>query len=367
MTIYNYIEFFFIILFFLEIGGGESKSKRQLFFYVESFVVFFILAFRNYNVGADSILYTNYYSDPSTYWGTMPWGFETFCNFLKLFSGKWQFFMVVTSIVSLIPFLYYVKKEAVIVSFPFLSFLFCWDLLWLLETPIKQTTAITFFFGGYLLINSDNQYKWLRKVLALGIIVFSILIHSTIVFVIFIFLIFHYVSFSRKWAVISIIISVVLSSSIITFIPILYDKLEMYSLVFQLFDNVQNHAQDVATGLITYDIKKYLLPSLYVIIVLMMCSEDEMKSLPAKCIVAGTIIFNLFIAFPNIPRVVLPLTLIGSSLYPCYYKRNDRKMDGLLVRAHILMIIMFYYLHLKKCIEFKSEMDADILPYSFWF
>lgn len=368
MTIYNYLELLFIILFVIEISRRSSQHRRLIFFYIESFFVFFILAFRNYNVGADSILYTNYYSNPNTYRGQMPWGFEFFCDFLKIFSDDWRFFIFVTSFLAIIPFLYYVKKYASIVSLPFLTFLLCWDLLWLLETPIKQTTAIAFFFWGYLLLIKEvKHYKWLKNLLALILIVFSVLNHSTIVIVIMVFLILHFVRVSKRMAVISIIISILLSSTMIVFIPSLFDTLQTYAMAFQLFNNIQNHVEDVAIGLITYDIKKILLPSLFVVLLLLMCNKKQVESMPAKCIVAGTIIFNLFIAFPNIPRVVLPFTLIGTALCPTDYKLLSNRNMKYIRYAHLSMILIFFYLHLKKCITFTTDFDADILPYSFWF
>lgn len=368
MTIYNYLEFVFIILFVVEVAKKNTQRRKLKFFYLESFLILFILAFRNYDVGADSILYTNYYSNPNSYYGQMPWGFEFFCNFLKLFSEDWKFFIFSTSVLAVIPFLYYVKKEASIVSLTFLTFLLCWDLLWLLETPIKQTTAITFSFWGYLMLTECNSHqKLLKKLMALCLIIYGVLTHSTIVLVIFVFVLLHFVRFSRKTAVIGILISVFLSSMMIIYIPSLFDQLETYAMAFQLFDNVQNHVNDVATGLITYDIKKFLLPSFFVILVVFMSSEEQMKSLPAKCLIAGTIIFNLFISFPNIPRVVLPFTLIGSALCPMDYKSSFKGNRIFIICAHFFMIVMFFYLHLQKCINFTTDFDNDILPYSFWF
>lgn len=370
MTIYNYIELLFIAFFIIEVSGKQSESKRLRFYYLETFIVVFILAFRNFNVGADSILYTDYYRDPGTYLYQMPWGFEAFCNFLKIFSGDWRFFIFVTSILAVIPFCYFVRTSSRIVSFSFLTFLLCWKQLWLLETPIKQTTAMAFFFMAYLiLIKTNNEHKWTKRLLALGLIVFSVLTHSTIIMVIMVLALLHFIHFTRKQALICIIASIVVSSSMIAFIPGLYDKLEMYTMGYQLFDNVQNYTEDIASGLITYDFKFTLLPSLFVMMVLLMCSEKQMQSLQAKCLVAGTVIFNLFVAFPNIPRVVLFYTLIGSALCPENYKgilrgHNPQKLFAI---VHLLLLWAFYYVHLKLCMEFKPTMDADFLPYSFWF
>lgn len=369
MTIYNYIELLFIILFFIEVGNKQSEARRLRFLYFETAIVLFVLAFRNYNVGADSILYTSYYSNPSTYLHQMPVGFELFCNFLKLFSRQWQFFIFVTSIISIVPFFYYVKKESAVVSLSFLTFLMCWELLWLLETPIKQTTAITFFWIGLMVLkNASCGHKYIRWIIGLVFIAFSILTHSSLVMIMGVLVLLHFVNYSKKSAIFSIVISVIVSSSIIPLIPGLYDRLVTYTTAYQLFDNVQNYTEDIATGLITYDIKKYLLPSVFVILLVLLCSEDELKSFQAKCLVTGTVIFDLFVAFPNIPRVVLFFTLIGSSLCPRRYRSLlFGGKQSILCWAHILILFAFYYIHFTKCVYFKPTMDADILPYSFWF
>lgn len=372
MTIYNFVELLFIILFFIEVGTRQSKAKRLLLLYFETAIVLVILAFRNYNVGADSILYTSYYSNPSTYLHQMPIGFELFCNFLKFFSNQWQFFIFVTSVLSVIPFFYYVKKYDRIVTLPFLTFLLCWELLWLLETPIKQTTAIFFFWWGLMILDkSSSSHKIARWIVGLVLIAFSIMTHSSMVLVLGVLIVLHFVHFTRKSAILSIVISVIISSSIIPLIPGLFDKLESFTMAYELFYNVQNHTEDVATGLITYDIKKYLLPSIFVIVLILLCSEEEMKSFQAKCLVVGTLIFDLFVAFPNIPRVVLFFTLVGSALCPRNYRSSFlgtiRKKRNLLCWAHILLLLAFYYIHFTKCVYFKPTMDADILPYSFWF
>ncbi len=368
MTIYNILELFFLFLLVLEIKGKHTVLKRLSFFYFESFLTLFILAFRNYNVGADSILYTSYYTNPNTYYGRMPIGFELFCDGLKLISHDWHFFIFITSLVSILPFLYYVKKYASIVTLPFLTFMLCWNLLWLLETPIKQTTAITFFFYGYILfIEKSEKRKWLKKIVATSLIIFSILTHSSMVLVALVLFILHYTRFTVKISLICILGSVLLSSFMIYYIPELYKILSSYAMAFDLFSNVENYRLDVESGLITYDIKKYLIPSIYTMIIISMCTDNEMKSLPAKCLVVGNVIFNLFISFPNIPRVVLFYTLIGSSLCPqilLTIRKKSTKRKFILI---IAISIAFIYIHLKLCSNFKPTMEADFLPYTFWF
>lgn len=368
MTIYNYLEIIFLMLFFIEMNGVQTDKRRNKFFYLEAFMVFAILAFRNCNVGADSLLYTSYYTNPSTYRGEMPIAFEAFCNLLKLISNKWQFFIFMTSCLAVFPFFYCVKKYAKYITLPFLTFLLCWKQLWLLETPIKQTTAIAFFFAGYLMWKTRGEKKNnLRDIISIALIIASFFTHSTLLMYTPFIIALEYVNFTKKWAIITILSTVGLASAISTFIPAVYDTLYTYSMAYEIFSNVGNYTMDIEYGLKEYDIKLFLMPSLYSSALIYMCDKDEINTIQAKYLVVGIVIFNLFASFPNIPRVVLYFTLIGSSLCPkefrLYYKGIKRQIVFISV---FILWIAFLYVHYKLCSTFVLEMEADYLPYSFW-
>lgn len=368
MTIYNYLEIVFFILLFLEIKGPYAEPRRLRFFWIETILVFAILAFRNYDVGADSILYTSYYSDPSTYEHEMPIGFDFFCKFLRTFTNNWRFFFFVTSLLAIFPFCYLVKRYATIVSLPFLTFMLCWKQLWLIETPIKQTTAIAFFFLGYILFcNYQKKKSLLLVIIAVALIIFSLLNHSSLIFIAPFFLLIHFIKLGKKLSILLVMSTVGLSSILILVIPALYDTLRMYTMAYSLFDNVGNYEMDVATGLESYNMKMFLMPSIYVSLLIAMCDEKEVNSIAAKSLVLGTVIFNLFASFPNIPRVILFFTIYGSSLCPmAILHRRTSKKTSIYFLALVLMMFAFFYIHLKLCINFKPTMDADYLPYSFW-
>ena len=354
-------------------GGNLSRLQRRNFFWIEAFIIFFILAFRNFTVGADSPLYVWYFLKSPKYpfpYDEMPWGFELYCNILRLILNDWRFFMFVTSAIAVAPFFYLVKKYAQFVTLPFMTFLLCWRQLWLLETPMKQTTAMGFFFFGFLLLFNikDKKRKVLRCLGGIAMIVWSFLTHSTMILFAPIAFVLPFIKFNKKITIVLVFASVVVSSSIILFVPDLYYGFTEYAVVYSIFDNIGYYKGDIDTGLETLNLNAILPQSLYVIFLTMLCSEKDLQSYPAKCLIVAPIMLNLVVSFPNSPRVILYFTLIGSALCPEGIFDTLKKVKGkLLFLGLVLLMLAFFYIHLKACINFKTTLDWDILPYSTWF
>lgn len=374
MTIYNYIEFFFFILLFVEISGKHSKTQRMMFFWIEAFIIFFILAFRNFTVGADSPPYVWYFMKSSKYpfdYDEMPWGFAIYCSILRLIWNDWRFFMFVTSAIAVAPFLYLVKKYSKFVTLPFMTFLLCWKQLWLLETPMKQTTAIGFFFWGFLLLfnSKDKRRIALRYMGGIVMIAWSFLTHSTMILFAPIALGLPFIKFNKKISITIVLTSVAVSSSIIMFIPDMFYGFTEYAAAYSIFDNIgNNYIEDINSGLETLNLNAILPQSLYVILLTLMCSENDLQTYSAKCLIVASIVLNLVVSFPNSPRVILYFSLIGSALCPEGIFDTLKKVRGRLsFLGLLLLMVAFFYIHLKTCINFKSTLSWDILPYSTWF
>jgi hypothetical protein len=373
MTIYNYIEVLFFILLFVEIGGKHSKAQRMNFFRLEAFIIFFILAFRNFTVGGDSPTYVWYFmKSPKYSFDEMPWGFELYCNILRFILNDWRFFMFVTSVIAVAPFLYLVKKYAKLVTLPFMTFLLCWNQLWLLETPMKQTTAIGFFFFGFLLLynSKDKKRKILRYFWGIAMIAWSFLTHSTMILFAPLALALPFIKFSKKISIVIVLASVVVSSSIIIYIPDLFYGFTDYAAAFSVFDNIgNNYIEDINTGLETLNLNAILPQSLYVIFFILLCSYKDLQTYPAKCLIVAPIMLNLVVSFPNSPRVILYFSLIGSALCPEGIFDTLKKGKGkVLFLGLVLLMIAFFYIHLMTCINFKPAAGQwSSLPYSTWF
>lgn len=369
MTIYNYLEFLIIILFFIEVQGNNSEKRRKAFFYVEAFLVLFVLGFRNYNVGGDTPAYIDFFNGKvGITFADVPIGYELFnkiCNVVCL--GDWRLFMILVSYVAIIPFFYCVKKYSTVVSFSFLNFLLCWQLLWLLETPFKQTTAITFFFIAYLLwIN--NKKKLFRYLVASLFIIWSLLTHSSMYFVIPLAIIVHFLRFDKRTAAICIVLSIVLSASVRVVLPNLYATFTELTQAYDIFDNLNQY-----NGKLDYDFEElnlnaYAPNAIFVLALLFLFTKEDMNKIPAKFLIVAAILNNLGISFPLISRVVMFFSLIGSSITPSGFFYDVKTLKRPIpIIVLVLLIFAFFYLHLKTCMNFKLTRDTDILPYTFWF
>lgn len=370
MTIYNYIELLFFVLFFVELSGTHTQARKMMFFRIEIFIIFFILAFRNFNVGSDTPIYVWHFIQSSKYpYESQSFGYELFCTILRFIFKDWRFFLFITSLISIIPFGYYVKKYASFVTLPFMTFLLCWKQLWLLETPIKQEIAITLFFCGTLLLyNESKKQKTIKKIGGIGLCILSVLTHSTMIIAAPFALVFPFVKFSKTTAMICIIISMLFSSYMVLYLPQLFDSFMQYAYTYELFENIGNYQDTFNVGLETLNINAILPQSLYVILLVSMCSEEDLQKVPAKCLILAIVFHNIFVSFPNNPRIILYFSLIGSALCPSNFNMIiKQKNNQIMANCLILLMGAFLYLHYKTCSTFVPTHSWDFLPYNFWF
>ena len=69
MTIYSIVALFLLLLFFVE-QNGISEAARKRMFFLGSFVVFFVMAFRGKDVGGDMIEYVHFWQGIDDAYGT---------------------------------------------------------------------------------------------------------------------------------------------------------------------------------------------------------------------------------------------------------------------------------------------------------
>lgn len=368
MTIYNYLEFFFIILLFFEISGKYSESRRLKFFYTEALLILFVLGLRNYNVGGDTPRYVSFFLGLIEAQTTVdfPIGFDLLTKILRVLSlGSWGMFLFYTSLIALIPFLYFVKKESTVVTFSFLCFLLCWRLLWLLETPIKQTTAIFFIFVSWRFYELANKRdKKIFYLYALIFFVWSLLTHTSMILIFPLAVLTYYLKFEKSKSVIIILLSIFLTPVIKAFIPSLLETFNQLTFAYDFLDNINNYQDE---ELLDFPLQAYAPQAILTIVLIAMGTKEDMNRLPYKFLIVATIMNNLGMAFPLMSRVYLLFSLIGASVNPSnlFYqlKRGQNPIYTLLL---MLLFVLFYYFHYQTCANFKYEGEWDILPYSTW-
>ena len=379
MTIYNYLEFLVFSLLLIELANPHSREKRLVIFYIEAFLLTFVLAFRNYNVGGDTPRYVDFFLGRGGFYGdidgnyvSIEWGFVILARILRFISNHWEWFIFSTSVITLLPFLYYVKKYSSVVSIAFLNFLVCWDLLWLVQTPLRQDMAISLFFvAGCLFIHAQRKNQFFLYALSVLFFIWSLLTHTSMYLVLPMSIFLFFFKLKRKYAYLLIIGTFFLSYFIRSFASGIFDMFNQITRAYDLFSHM-NQYYDSTEQLYEmnddFTISAIAPINIFSLLLLKLGAPKESALFNYKCLVIATCLFNLGITFPLISRIVLLFSLIGTTYVPLNFYKNAYKDYNLVFFALlIILIILELNRHLNALANFKSELEWDILPYSFWF
>lgn len=379
MTIYNIIELFFLLLLFIEIKNPNHKHRNLLYFLCTLTLVI-VLGLRNYDVGGDTPGYCDFFNgDPSGFYGSLydkqseiEIGFIYFTRLLKFIIDDWRWFIFATSLVTLIPFLWATKKYAINVSFAFVSFMLTFNLIFLVQTPIRQDIAISLFIiGSYILLKEmkKDKKRTFIIVVSLFILVWGIFTHTTMYLVAPIAIGVYFLNFTKKASIIAILSTFSLSVLIKSLFSYVFDFLNYITIAYNIFDNVNRYYDNDNYELTDENTILIIGPLTFVaLITILLSSKEQIKSYLFKCYIIAVCIMNISVSFPLASRVGLFFSLIAASFVPQKINslyRNNKKED-LLVYALFLFYILLANRHYNMCRNFKTVLDSDILPYSFW-
>lgn len=385
MTIYNWVELIILILFIVELIARKPMKYRRIIFYIGTFLLLFVLGFRNYNVGGDTPGYCDFFTGKSAgFYGSLfdkkssieP-GFIYISKFLHLICSDWRWFIFSSSLISLLPFLCYVRNKAIFPSFAFLSFLLPFNLLFLIQTPIRQCFAISvFILGGYIWEkakqNTDKKSQRKQQIFSLILMFFGIMTHTSMYIIAPLAICCYFVKFNKKTALFWIILTFFLSLFVSSLFTYFYDYLFQLTSSLNAFQNINQYhdsinyeiADDISIGAIAPR-------SLFTILVILLSGEKQNITYNYKCLMFACCLMNISVSFPLASRIVLFFSLLGSSYVPSKLDKKNRLKDKVYCKFYIsllfLLFMLIFYKHYELCYNFKKTISTDILPYSFWF
>ena len=380
MTIYNYLELLLFVVFVIETNKNENLD-RKFFYFLGAFCLLIILGFRNIDVGGDTPGYCSFfvgkndgfYGSQFDQYSEIEIGFVVFCRLLYFFSSDWRWFIFATSLFSLIPFLWYVKNESYNKSFAYMAFLLPWGLLFLIQTPLRQVTAVTLFLcGGYLITQksiSVHQTK-LKIIFGLLLILWGALTHSSMYIMIPLAIITYFVKINKRTSIVLIISTFVISLLVRSLFTYIYDYLFLLTASFDAFHNINQY----------YDSSNYEIAdtitfgavaprTIFALLVISLTKIDQFKNFNYKCMIIGCCVLNIGISFPLASRMAYLFLLVGASFVPKNFN-NLVEQNNMLNISKILLVVLFMlimYKHYELCSTFVKQIESDILPYSFWF
>lgn len=361
MCIYTYLELLFLCLLFLELVFDVKQVKR-IVFVIGSISLILLIGLRSNTVGADTVNYVKMFSGENGVYGTMDHpeeeiehGIYYIAWIIRLFSDEYWAWHLSTSIITLFPFLYFVKKYSYVKAIPFFMFLAInWHFLYLNLTVMRQNLSVAFFLMAVIVyLRFGNE----KKILLLLLFLISFFIHRSIIIAIAIFFMLQYVKFDKK------IIVAILFLSILAGILVertLYDVVQLVNVISDTSatERFAEYDKNNFTSSVNFN---RLGPATIYVVILTLCSKKEnFKDLRFRFLITGCVFYNLSASINIAMRLVYPLTFLGITYVPV----SICKKENILYRFAIIMIMLFFfYANIKK---YNGKDDYDnTYPYTF--
>jgi hypothetical protein len=391
--IYLFVLFLFLSLSFVELYCFKKKKILKYTFAISSFSFLALFLLRKETVGGDTVAYVDYYMGRhSLTYGylydkqsSIEIGFQGLCKFFSSFIHFDFGLILVTSVISIVPIIFYIKKHS---NLPSLSFFYivCLSYMMLiinLETNLRQVVANGYFIIALLLVENNSHLlkqmvlkkkekikcaflrKYVGKVLLyLTFIFLALCTHNSMFFILPMLLLSWFLPFSKKTAIISIVIAMCIS----LFAPYVISDSIMKMMKLSIFSrDVFDHAngylyeesnyswQDRASLYVIFPIALTTIYSVFV------SKEEELKSFNAKCMIMGSIAFIIGVILPLSFRIFFSLMIIGISYVP--------KKIALKPQVYICNFVLYLWpIYKVVLLVFNQEnyyCDNHLLPYLF--
>ena len=362
--IYAAVSVILIILFIL---NNRSKKEGYLFL-IGAFIVFFILAFRGPYIGGDTDDYCGYFNGKGGSYGTLDiyngfeYGFYYFCKLLSLISRDDFFFLFITSAITLVPFLYLVKRDTKGNKIlPLCLYMMCWRILQTTQTAIRQNLSVACLMIAFIILTSDVKNKKYKYILMSIFVFYGCISHTSSLVALPLLIGAFMIPFTKKTAFITVISSLVIS--------LLFKNL--FSNVFDVFFSfmrgvdMASHMLDTYYGNDDYALTNEvsfnrLGPStLLVCILIYLSNKKDIKSPYFNFLVVGASLFNLGSVFPMISRTVYALLFFGIIFCP-----SDIK-SGLFLRLRTIIIVLLFFFVRNQIVYASYGNSSQDLPYTF--
>ena len=373
MFVYIFTSFLVLFFFKLEVIS-RNRNLNKLLFLVASFVVAFILVFRGDNVGGDTIHYCRFFDGKGSGYGTIDnpdylidLGFIWYCKFLRFFSSNRAFFLIITSLVTIMPFLYIIYRDSKYKLLPLCFYMLSFNLLTLSQTALRQNVSLSLLFVVYIIFTSKNINGVAKYLVILTLTIFAFYCHSTSIVSVFMAIIVYFIPL-RRWSTL-LILFVVLGLMIL--------RIDITGYVFSIFydnSNVTDMTHYITGYADDINENKFSLMSLLQILMLasvaFLCSDklyyDKNRyNFIMKCFFIGGAITVMGNGFVLICRIVYFLTFLGATISIDNY--NGRKMLIPRLGLYLCLIALFFYQILYLSTQKSAIIHDHMIPYSFIF
>lgn len=356
MVDYPYI-FFILVLTFLTYM--EGVHKRNEFYVISLWVVFFFIAFRSPTVGGDTENYYRFFEGTQNYYNSaddrdLEPLFLVYNYILGFFLARsGLLYMIANTVFCLICFKILIDKYS---SFKSLSvllfFLICKYMIYFVA--LRQGLAIQIFIYGIICVLENKRRKWIIYVVCSLIGAFfhtSIIICSVVAGALY----FVYVN---KIIYISLIM--------ITFCISLIMRSFNVSTYFELLMNIQMEDSSRYDGYIanekyiedsTISIKEALRPSLYGFLVLIFLDKNQINHWFTKIYLVSICIYNLLIDFTMMPRLNAGFSVFSIIVMTWAFPRELFLNKYMKMRQCVFVLFLLFLLRSYILINANCKVD----------
>lgn len=282
-----------LIIFYLSQSDVNNKRNTKI-----AFLLLLLLAIlRNENVGTDLHNYISAFNDNGIEETNFEFGYIYFTEFLKIISLNNQFFILATSIITLIPIYWICVKlqNTVKGAYIFLIYLL-FDFYLFSFSGIRQSIAISFFLISIYYL-SINDYK---KCISLYIVAISF--HISVIFYIPIILFTYFFNFNKRICLFLLTCSIMFSLLGISFLSYIINNIDLSSLnllkKYEVYNTTMKGDEFNFYGLIFF-----LLPQTLIAYLLLLIQPKKISNLYFKIFFASICLMNIFATYPLILRI----------------------------------------------------------------
>ena len=229
-------------------GANRNKKNRKIYLFIVFSLILLVASLRDITVGTDlKYYYSKYYPkfanaswnslQSVTISGDWEWGFCAFCKLLCYVSTDVRLFIVVSSIVSIVPYGLFIEKNSKDVVFSTVLYLGC-HMFSMNLCVIRQAMAVGIILCGIDLLKQKKTLKYCM------VVILATLFHSSAV-ICFALILCNYVSLKKN--------TMYLLAGAIIGLPLIYRviferilKISYFSSVYGLYNN-NAHANGYVT------------------------------------------------------------------------------------------------------------------------
>ena len=350
---------YFVLSFLVTIALFVQKNKKTIFT-ILSLILLCILAFRGDKIGIDLPGYIDLFKSNEYSRTFLEPAYVYYSKLIGSISKSVFFFIAITSLTSLLPLIYVIKKDSVNILYSLFYLVISTHYLFLFS-GIRQSISISFLIlSFYFLSHKKIKISFVWYVLA-G------LFHTASWIFIYVYII-HYMTLKKKSLYILLVVSTIAS-----FIIDPYFFFKFVSNQGGEFANMSNQGGEMMEYYSSYSsyltgkqlpilrLILYTLPYVFISFVILYHSGDlnKKKDIYIKIFIVGVIINNLVIGNPIGFRMMKASLLLAMLLVPTTFNVCKNKKALYVGYSSFLFLIYAYYIYSRAI----NHIENDIVPY----